>query len=431
MKARTLVLLALAVNLTACGGGGGGGGGNAPVSPPIITPVVSSSSSSSSSSVSSSSSSSSSSKAPQPIMVEKTSYLNKIKFGDPNHGKTYIMPNAKGHEIRPLVYGDFLQDGSITALATDNSEDLTIHPNFWKRARIHFFKQVGTKWVDITDKLLTDAYGCVTIKKASVADFNNDGKPDIYLGCHGADTFDTVGESQRILLSQADGKYLNAAVPLVCYCHASAAGDINGDGNIDIVTYDNLTIANSDGAGYKHYPHPIALLGNGDGTFKQDTTLFNKVMEWKPIFTLDLIDYGRGFLDLFVGGAGAEVGVCGEHCFENSIVHNDGMGRFTSTPKAIDNTRSTTGKFYGLALDFIVQDNGLYMNQIGDEYYAIAVRKLSLQDTSKSTILYEYAAPNRTRNTWFPWLTVLGNGTIASMCDFSGITEPFCNWAGI
>jgi hypothetical protein len=279
--------------------------------------------------------------------------------------------------------------------------------------------------------LSADPYGCVTIKKASVADFNNDGKPDIYLGCHGADDSITTGESQRILLSQPDGKYKTMDVPLVCYCHASTAGDINGDGNIDIVTYDNLTIANSDGVGFKHYPHPIALLGNGDGTFKQDITIFNKVMEWKPIYTLDLIDYGRGVLDLFVGGGGAEVGVCAEHCFENSIIHNDGMGRFASTPKAIDNSRSTAGNFYGLALDFIIKDSILYMSQVGNDYLAIAARKVDLRDLTQSSIVYEYQAPNgTTSHTWFQWLTILPDGKIASMCDYS-TTNAWCNWSGI
>lgn len=358
-------------------------------------------------------------------MVEKTSYLNKVKMGDPNHGATYLMPDSRGRASRPLAYADFKQDGSTVALAIDWPDNNSKVGADWKPGNLYFYKQDGTKWVDITSSLLKDTSGCLTLKKASVADFNGDGRPDVFLGCHGADTVDSIGESQRILLSQADGTYVNTVLPLTCYCHASAAGDINNDGFVDVVVYDNLSING-------HYPHPIALLGNGDGTFKQDITLFNKVMDWQPIFTMDLIDYGNGFLDLFLGGNGKAPGTADCACtFENSVIHNDGLGRFKSSPIVFDNSLTPTGHFYSLALDFIVKDGSLYINQIGDDYFAVAVRKISLQDTSKSSILYEYTAPNKTRYTWFPWLAILGNGSIASVCDYSDLTQTWCNWSGI
>lgn len=423
MKAVMLVLLVITIGLSACGGGGGGS--------TTVPAIVASSASTSSSSIVSSSSSVSSatsvaSSAPKAILVEKTSYLNKVKFGDPNHGKAYIMANAKGNATRPLAYGDFLQDGSTTVLSVDYLENYSKFAADWIAPRIYFFKKVGASWVDVTNKLLKDTTGCKGLKKASVADFNNDGRPDLFLGCTGADTTDSIGENVRILLSQADGTYVNNELPLICYCHGSAAGDINGDGNIDVVTYDNLSISS-------HYPHPIALIGNGDGTFKQDLTRFNKRMEWTPIFTLDLIDTGRGMLDLLVGGNGATATTpeCNNCTFENSIVRNDGAGNFRDI-YPIDNTQNTTGEFFALGLDFIVKDGYLYMSQIGDLYKAIAVRKVDLQDLKQSTLIYQYVSPNQSGpDTWFPWLALLDNGTIASMCDYSDVTSAWCNWTGI
>lgn len=436
MKSLAITLLIVGgVALTGCGGGGGGSSSKPATTPPTSTAAITSSSSSSSllssSSLSSSSvissSSSSSSVKREPIMTEKTSYLNKVKMGDPNHGKAYSMQAidgpSKGHNHRLIVYGDFFQDGTISALAISNMDNSMKSAIDWQAGTLRFFHRTadGDGWIDRTAELLKDNTGCMTLRKGNVADFNEDGKPDIYFGCHGADTVDAVGEYQRVLLSQADGTYTNNIIPILCYCHASTAGDMNGDGHIDILTFDNLAEDKVPG----HHMGAIALMGNGDGTFTNNPEYAPKPLDQKGVYTLDLIDSGRGMLDLFVGGNSTPPELeWWKDDFANSVLHNDGDGKYTSKPIVLDNTPGKT--FYNLALDFIVKDGFVYMDQIGDDYKASAVRRVDLADPTQSVLLYEYVSVRP--DTWYPWITLVDGKRIATMCDYSNIEHSWCHW---
>lgn len=85
----------------------------------------------------------------------------------------------------------------------------------------------------------------------AVADFNNDGKPDLAI----ADGTSSI----TILLGNGDGTFTSAGtVPTDGEPFGIAAGDFNGDGNADLaVAGNNISI----------------LLGNGDGTFTAGTPI--------------------------------------------------------------------------------------------------------------------------------------------------------------
>lgn len=139
---------------------------------------------------------------------------------------------------------------------------------------------------------------CIHPRKALVADFNGDGKPDIFVACHGFDSGDFPGEKNKLLLSQTDGSYLiTTPSNEVGYFHSATAADVNGDGLPDVL------VVNFKDSKYRiHW-----LLNQGGGTFvssydglPQGLTSSNLRSEY---FTVELVDVdGDGLPDLFLSG---------------------------------------------------------------------------------------------------------------------------------
>jgi hypothetical protein len=121
----------------------------------------------------------------------------------------------------------------------------------------------------------------------TVADFNGDGVPDLAV-TYGASTSQTG--TVAILLGNGDGTFqpaVNYTVP--SHPTSVAAGDFNGDGNLD------LAVACEQAFGY------AILLGNGDGTF-QKAMSYPATINPLAVVTADF--NGDGKLDLAMSGLG-------------------------------------------------------------------------------------------------------------------------------
>ncbi|MEQ9641479.1 MAG: calcium-binding protein [Alphaproteobacteria bacterium] len=149
-----------------------------------------------------------------------------------------------------------------------------------------------------------------------VADFNGDGDDDVFVGDHGFDGDPFPGHQNVLLLSDGSGGLRNASANLPQrndFTHSAAAGDIDGDGDIDLIAA-NSGVASAQGT--------QVLLNDGAGRFTAASGRLPGDFETGAAisYAIDLIDVnGDGAPDLFLGDAD------GQGAF---IALNNGAGSF-------------------------------------------------------------------------------------------------------
>jgi len=150
-----------------------------------------------------------------------------------------------------------------------------------------------------------------------VADYNNDKVLDFYVADHGVGTHDGVRDSY--FLSQSNGTWVESSEThlshsnFVVFDHGGATGDIDNDGDMDVVITDT---------NWKTGTALWCLINDGTGYLNKRKCggIFS--------FALELADIdGDGYLDVLLGA----------HEFENNsftgIVWNDGSGNFPKHSK--------------------------------------------------------------------------------------------------
>jgi hypothetical protein len=153
-----------------------------------------------------------------------------------------------------------------------------------------------------------------------VADFNNDGIDDFFGPSLGYDNYPFIGEANLLLLSDEENGYKDVSIgdpnfDYLGFTHGSGIGDINNDGNIDIVTVDNCTPQNQIGV--------RILVNDGKGQFTQAKITRNtEKNEPCPGWMVSLIDLNNdGYDELIIGSHAFEVQ-------EDRIYWNDKSGEF-------------------------------------------------------------------------------------------------------
>jgi hypothetical protein len=348
-----LVWMALA--LTGCGGGGG--------SP---SPEVKS--------------------VPVPLTALSTSYENKnLRVAELDASQIPVMAAdaALWTQVpESLAFGDFFQEGKYAAFVAAN-------PKNGGTGKAYFLKKndAGT-WVDATADVLTDSSICTNVVQAISADFNGDSKPDIYVACGGS-----AGAMRQVFFMSKSGQIAYERQETSFTLQQSwgaAAGDIDGDGDVDLVVTDNnLSVALlNDG------------LKNGVASFAKDTTSrvptsggppINGVVPSFPTLhrKVFLIPQANANPDLVIAGTGAGANSTAIYLKNNSV--SGTQGRFFVSPSTGASAMFEDKLINGVAVKFydvVAGNQSLYVlaKNVGVESAQTATDMVMLNYESASTI---------------------------------------------
>ncbi|AOW12706.1 hypothetical protein LPB72_16950 [Hydrogenophaga crassostreae] len=286
------------------------------------------------------------------------------------------------------AYGNFSGNGHLDFFRAVGTYDVRLPESQATPSRFEFFARQPDGSLVQTSTLLAQANGCLHPRKALVADFNRDNRPDIFVVCHGYDTHPFPGERNKLVVSQANGTYtVRDASNDVGFFHGGTAADIDGDGDVDVIVVNNFEADRA-----------ITLLNDGAGFFTRETPsrLPSSIRNAGNYYSIELIDVDEdGLLDLLLAG----------HEFDaapTSIFLNPGAGNFSAATAlhlpAVPNE--------GVVLDFTVTGSGanravwLVRTSGGDGtfYQSNVVQKVSFPSMASSIVL------NRRPSTWIPWL---------------------------
>ncbi len=185
------------------------------------------------------------------------------------------------------------------------------------------------RFIDGTSEIVpAGAPAQVHAREFRVADFNGDSRADVFMAGHGFDESPFPGEPNFLMLSTTD-HLVDASSKLDTnpsgFTHAATTGDVDGDGDIDLVASDiccgnnvhSISVYINDGAGQFVTQSQQRLPLELSRSWRQSRSVFTAV----ELADLD----GDSFPDLIVGGA--------EQSSFSAVYWNDGTGKFTASPR--------------------------------------------------------------------------------------------------
>lgn len=176
-------------------------------------------------------------------------------------------------------------------------------------------------FTDATATLLPSGTAVTHPRRLAVADFNNDGRPDLFISDHGKDAPPFPGAQSKLLNGAASNTLVDATATSVpqesYYSHYVTVGDINQDGWPDYVQAQGNC-------------GPAVYVNDKTGKFTRDLSRVpaNLTTCTVSTYAVQLVDVNNnGAPYLFVGGDPGQPGQTAD-----ILLRNDGTGRFTPAP---------------------------------------------------------------------------------------------------
>jgi hypothetical protein len=314
----------------------------------------------------------------KPILVKSTSYGNAKDMGfDP----VTLPEDAKYADA--YIRADFKQNGTVMLFTAQITYDVHLPESQATPSVFAFYSQTASGGWQKEAGMIGTAVGCIHPRKALVADFNNDGKPDVFVACTGYDGAPWNGESNFMVLSTASGVYVSKAIPDTAgFFHSATAADFNNDGKIDVIATDTRSGGKA-----------RMFMGNGDGTFTEDATKLPAAISTYQLYTVEATDVdGDGKIDLLFGG---------DESMGNTaavVAVGDGTGNYT-TSRIVALPGDAQNQS---VLDFVVKNGVIYVDRTASAgpmfYNTKAIQKIDFATLTSSTP-YSVAGQG-----WVKWL---------------------------
>lgn len=367
---KKIIAICLTALLTACGGGG-----SSVVNTPV-TRIVSA-----------------------PIPFYDLSYRNFKESGHNQIQMAKVVENM--HLSTAYSVSDFDRTGNRDLFVAELIYDHTsLDYRNSPRGKLKFFQLMSDgSYVEARGKIVNDDTGCIHPRKSVVADFNNDGRPDIFVACVGHDQPPFPGETNKVILSNGDGTYTaRNASPDVGFWHGAATLDVDRDGDIDVIATDNFDSLKV-----------VTFLNDGRGNFTRDSV--NRFPQLTgDYYTIEAVDVNQdGSPDILLGG----------HEFYGTatlLFTNPTHNYVNEVPLVIPEVYGQ-----GIVVDFAVTGTTTKVIWVlrtsgggGNPVYEGTVLQRYDLDTNISTVVY-----SERLHRWVPWIIPIGNDLLGAINSYA------------
>lgn len=321
------------------------------------------------------------------FFIDTSSVRNLYVNGDGSYNLAAWQANGSSHfsNRTNLFYGDFNGDGKNDLLNNYWAAPFgTNKPGYyvtWEYDKKGFASPNVHK-------------GLTGARKFIFNDYFNTGRPQVLIASAGNDKEPFPGDSIQIASFNNDlSLNIKSFSDVIGYYHTAASGDIDNDGDIDILLY-------SGGGQSKMGPVYYENTGGGDYRYNSNLITGLNYMNNNPnnYYTMELFDVnGDGYLDIILGGS---------QSVDTRILWGSNSHTFNTNNQTILPYNKNYSSIMDIAFSDIDNDNDTDLILL----YEISYKGFGIQILENKNNQYVDATdvrmdiPNRTNTLWFAWL---------------------------